>query len=94
MDSGVGDTYGVAVTVGATAAVLVGAAVGGGGVGVEAAASGYDPFGVMVGTGEESAAWSVPTRSTGLPEAGISVMIWSNIFWLIGGIDWARGSAL
>lgn len=82
----------VAVTVGATASVRVGSSVGRTCVGVTV--TGKRRSGVAVGTGDESTACSVPTRSRGLPVAGISVMIWSRIFSLMAGMDCARGSAL
>ena len=42
--------------------------------------------GVIVDTGDKSTTCKVPSRSCGLPVAGISVMIWLRIFSLIGGI--------
>ena len=48
----------------------------------------------MVGTGVNRAASKVPFRSSGLPVAGISVMIWSRMFLLTCGKITLVGSRL
>lgn len=88
--------YVLRVCVGSREAVTAGVGSSGVTVGPEEAGeeAGKRPSGVMVGTGEDSAARRVPTRFTEGSTAGTSVMIWIRMFSLMAGISPERGSRL